>query len=295
MRVLAKFIGFVTSKPFTYDISNRNFVVDDRQIQLRNLLSPSFDIKAVILKSVQEKRLIVTIPWVVQYLYMLDYVSHSLNYYKEIFRILFELYTEYTGDSLAESFILRACLGWFFEQCSLFDDYFSYRMERQSSISSLEQGNMSSLVVYDENSLEKFLSPNLEHIVVAACPFLADLRVSIMPSRFEKQVSRTGRFRHITTTQAQNQNKGEIDAQTKLTEAFLQSQSLSVRRIVEFVIERVTSAVVKDFQFKYLIPIKNKTTEEVKTINSTDSVSFFLYPKKYLYQLFLFTNYFFFL
>lgn len=274
MRVLAKFIGFVTSRPYTYDVSNRNFVVDERQIQLRNLLLPTFDIKSIILKSAVEKKLVVTIPWIVQYLYMLDYVSLCLNYYKDIFRILYKLYTEHYGESLAEGFVVRACLGWLFEHCSSIDDYFAYRTETQTSLECLHRTK--SLVLYDQDLAKKCLSSNLEHIIVAACPFLADLRVSIMPSRFEKQVSRTGRFRHITTTQTGNANQkgqGVQDGHTKLTEAFLQSQSLSVRRIVEFVVERVTSAVVKDFQYKHLIPIKNEATEEVKRIKSSSPVN----------------------
>lgn len=277
MRVLAKFIGFVTSRPYTYDISNRNFVVDERQIQLRNLLLPTFDIKTIILKSATEKKLVVTIPWVVQYLYMLDYVSLCLDYYKATFRILYKLYTDHSSDSLAEGFVVRVCLGWLFEHCALTEDYFAYRTETQTPLESMH--HMKSLVMYDKDLAEKCLSPHLEHIIVAACPFLAELRVSIMPSRFEKQVSRTGRFRHITTTQTghpdqKGAQEGQ-DGQTKLAEAFLQSQSLSVRRIVEFIVERVTSALVKDFQYNHLIHVKNEVTEEIKQIKSINSVGSF--------------------
>lgn len=38
MRVLAKFIGYIISRPFSYD-SYRNTTVDNRQIQLRNTVS----------------------------------------------------------------------------------------------------------------------------------------------------------------------------------------------------------------------------------------------------------------
>lgn len=270
MRVLAKFIGFVTSRPYAYDISNRNFVVEARQIKLRNLLLPAFDIKPIILKSVAEKKLMVTIPWIVQYLYMLDYVSLCLDYYKDLFRILYNLYMEQTKMCLVEGFVVRTCLGWFFSHCSLTDDYFAYRMETKTSLDVLSQTKS---FVLDQDFVERCLSPNMEYIIVAACPFLADLRVSIMPSRFEKQVSRTGRFRHITTNQAGRTNQIQ-DGRIKLTEAFLQSQSLSVRRIIEFVVERVTSAVVKDFQYKHLIPIKVEATEAVKRIKSSIPVIF---------------------
>lgn len=97
-----------------------------------------------------------------------------------------------------------------------------------------------------------------------------------MPKRNLKTVSRTGRYRHITTKlfESSDQNpatasrsaKTEDDAQAKLIEAFLHSQSLSVRRTVEFVQERVFSAVIKDFQVEILIPFKRSVIEQVDRI-----------------------------
>lgn len=150
----------------------------------------------------------------------------------------------------------------------------------------------------------KIFDPLLEAVLQAACPFLADFRVSIMPRRManSKVVSRTGRYRHITpkicesppaanapsvssssllkasTTHAQSQaqeqqqqqqqqrNTDESDAQTKLIEAFLHSQTLSVRRTVEFAQERIYSAVVKDFQVEVLIPFKKRIIETIDEI-----------------------------
>ncbi|EDS44388.1 hypothetical protein CpipJ_CPIJ016914 [Culex quinquefasciatus] len=47
MRVLAKFIGYIISRPFNYD-SYRNSTVDNRQIELRNEVSGDA-IKALLL------------------------------------------------------------------------------------------------------------------------------------------------------------------------------------------------------------------------------------------------------
>lgn len=121
--------------------------------------------------------------------------------------------------------------------------------------------------------------PLLETVLNAACPFLADFRVSIMPRRNAKTVSRTGRYRHITpkiyetpsnTKATQPAQLSEDEKQTKLVEAFLHSQSLSVRRTVEFVQERVFSAVVKDFQVEILIPFKKAIIEAVDKIESNE-------------------------
>lgn len=268
MRMLAKFVGFVISRPFAYDTNNRNTTVDDRQIQLRNTLLPTFDIKSIILKAITEKKQIVIIPWVVQYLSMLDYVTLRLNYYKDVFCILFKLYVE---NSILETnflkyFIVKFCLGWLFEQSTLSECYFNYRQQHCS----VEMIKHSLKAV--NNGLEKeIFNPMYEALVVAACPFLSEFRVSIMPPRVEKHPSRTGKYRHITTMLTSTK-KEELDVKKKLTEAFLQTQSPSVRRIVDFVIERVTSAAVKDFQYNFLFKIKKEVAEQIKEITSIDEV-----------------------
>lgn len=113
--------------------------------------------------------------------------------------------------------------------------------------------------------------PLMENILNAACPFLRDFRVSIMPTKYSKTVSRSGKYRHITT-QKTTESKSSKDThdQTKLAEAFLQSQSLSVRRTIEFVIERTVSAVIKDFQIEILIPMKRKINDEINSIAETE-------------------------
>lgn len=131
---------------------------------------------------------------------------------------------------------------------------------------------------YHQTSTTSTFDPLLENVLISACPFLADFRVSIMPKRNLKTVSRTGRYRHITTKLFETSDqcsattnaaaKTVDDAQAKLIEAFLHSQSLSVRRTVEFVQERVYSAVVKDFQVEILIPFKKSIFEQVDKIQS---------------------------
>lgn len=126
------------------------------------------------------------------------------------------------------------------------------------------------------------MDPIMESILNSSCPFLADFRVSIMPTRHLKSVSRTGRYRHVTTKMsetvcvAKSQRPVAIDDQTKLADAFLYAQSLSLRRTVEFVIERTVSAVVKDFQVQVLLPLKkqaNDEANELPRINQRDLIN----------------------
>lgn len=322
------------------------------------------DIKDILRKSVINHKLIVTLPWVVQFISMLDPVSLRSDYYRDVFHILYELYVmtaanvEYNSMlSMRQTslFIIRSCLGWLFDQPNVPNEYYSYRQNRKQSkalmqtpptditLGPTEFTSVEILVpkaistffagkhqIYfnttfkqntDKNStatimgtLDKLdIQPNkfthemqltaaaaaaranrddhknvslpkydplLENILQAACPFLADFRVSIMPRRNSKTVSRTGRYRHITpkicespanAKATQPIQPNENDAQAKLIEAFLHSQSLSVRRTVEFVQDRVYSVVVKNFQVQILLPFKKSIIELVDKIQLKDS------------------------
>lgn len=368
LSVLAKFLGLILARPFVYEFGV-NTHVDSRQIELRNKASahflffslplslplrseqldfyfrflfgssqirPTIDVRELLRKSLTEQKLVVTLPWIVQFLAMLDAVTLRSEYYRQVFHLLYELYmltTDIRPDQprLAmrptSLFIVRTCLGWLFDQANAPNDYYDYRQNRKplaiAASTSVELTAAQILVPkhiahffhsdnhqvilnmdgsrLDEDrvltcALEKYpnekhvfggqkssqtanhtsFDPLLESVLISACPFLADFRVSIMPKRNSKSVSRTGRYRHITTklfesndqTASSSTTKPGDDAQARLIEAFLHSQSLSVRRTVEFVQERVFSAVVKDFQVEILIPFKKSINEQVDKIQS---------------------------
>ncbi|XP_053675612.1 protein disks lost [Anopheles nili] len=319
MRVLAKFLGFIIARPFQYE-GCESTLVKNRQIELRNMLLPPFDVKPVLLSSVVERKLIITIPWLVQYLSMLDMVTLRLRYYEELFRMLHEIYkaTAMCGATATNrdlfliptaKFIVRSSLDWLFDQSNVPEEYYNSSEltggPASDSVSKLitTVATRSQHVDNDGNPIDKpiVFSALLENVLSAACPFLADFRVSVMPSRVEKTVSRTGRYRHITTrysglvsqqqaSSTANETLAKIDtsvnvsstsvghdhskvspgnAQQRLVEAFLQSQSHSIRRTVELIIDRTTSAVIKDFQMLYLLPEKKAVHERVAGVCAT--------------------------
>ncbi|XP_058819510.1 protein disks lost isoform X2 [Topomyia yanbarensis] len=310
-----------------------NVSISENQHDSEYVLLPLFDVKSILLKAIAERKLIITVPWLVQYLAMLDGISLRLSYYKELFDILYELYLRTTAyESYTErrllvtptsKFILRACLGWLFEHPNIPEEYYSYRQKRRSLLS-IDEGlhNYKKLTMLVDNGFseeletssplvltkinERFqgtlnceikplrkgisesislkidsmvpknetvpLNPLLESILNASCPFLADFRVSMMPSKMEKTVSRSGRYRHITTKYSGattiGSNQKPTNDQHKLLEAFLRSQSLSVRRTMEFVIERTSSAAIKDFQMTHLLPRRKHTSEQIAALQA---------------------------
>jgi codanin-1 len=106
-----------------------------------------------------------------------------------------------------------------------------------------------------------------------------------MPARISKTVSRSGRFRHITTKFSGDSaiaGKAKLGSvKGRLLEAFLQAQSLSVRKTVEFAIERVFSAVVKDFQRQSLLKQRNETKLLVDRLEANEAEAELLCKKLY--------------
>lgn len=290
-------------------------------------MCPPLDIKDILRKSLSNQKLVVTLPWIVQYISMLDSITLRLNYYRDVFTMLYELYSMSTSLPQltirpTSIFILRTCLGWLFDQPNVPNDYYQYRQNRKP-LDELHEPNSNLIPVkifvpkeiqeYFTSKRKVVLAPNykyesddqlncclqqqqqytelngsaimekpsnhnqifdplLESILIAACPFLADFRVAIMPRKNLKTVSRSGRYRHVTTkiynspATKTSAMRIEEDTQTRLIDAFLKSQSLSVRKTVDFIIERTVSAVIKDFQVEHLISIKMNTLAQVDSL-----------------------------
>lgn len=327
MQLLAKFLGLLHAQPFLYSPSNGCSSIDKKQIELRNMIQPEFDVMNLLKVAILERKLLITIPWMVQYLAMLDHITLQLDYYRNVLNLLYELYIYLGGraDILqmrpTSVFILRTCLGWFFEGTNVAESYYVYRQNRTLSLNQLVQMKEISVLVPKPlvseltNNKDKPLvvksvnkkcpesltltldrseknqdlqftvdrtighfDPMLECILNVACPFLSKFRVTIMPPKYSKGVTRSGRhvtpkISEITTNNQVTKSQPAIqDSQGKLIEAFLHSQNLSVRRIIEFVIERTTSAVIKDAQIKILLPSKNEANKNVQSVTLVDPI-----------------------
>ncbi|CAD7002781.1 unnamed protein product [Ceratitis capitata] len=325
MIILAKFLGFVTAYPYSQYLRNAPIAgsIEKKQLLLRSLFQPHFSISQHLLEAIRNNKMLITLPWLVQYLAMLDNITLQLPDVTETTQLLFTLYTQigYNSSSMVLTpttiFILRCCLGWLLDKKPIIaEKYFIYRAtqkpmskdnnhecqtEQQTLIVDLIMarqkedyaGSSNNVVVMSNNKNlhhEKALNPILESLLTVACPFLAEFRVAIMPSKYatKKYVSRTGRYRHITTRIAESQpsaanspahrahkpNSNALNSQkmqqNKIIDAFLQSQNASMRRLIEFISDRVYKSAVKDGQHKFILPAKSnadKLVNEIKTSN----------------------------
>lgn len=174
-------------------------------------MNPDFDVRGIMVRAIDGRKLLVTIPWLVEYLAMLDFITIRLDYYRELFRMLYTIYLRvnvvdgYNGLCVMpqSKFIIRTCLGWLFEHPAVPEDYYNFNVKTNfSNALNMEWQKQQQLLHEEANCYignDAELNSHLESLIHSACPFLADFRVSMMPHRITKAVSRTGRYRHITT------------------------------------------------------------------------------------------------
>lgn len=260
-------------------------MVDNRQVELRNLQLPTFDVLSVLETALRRDTLLITLPWMVEYLAMLDPVTLQLDYYRKLLKTFYRVYVALSyqdNRSPMACFILRLCLGWLFDQSHVMASLCTLNL--LAIRSEFEDRKANKFSIGDDGLQSELLHPMLERILPVACPFLADFRLRIVQRKQNNRlVSRsTGRYRHIVTTQLPfvNQMEGTKtiqklttntqsipDNQSKLIEAFLQSQSPSLRKVVDFLIERISSTAIKDFQIQHFLEIKKSAQAEAKCVN----------------------------
>lgn len=95
LRVLAKFLAFVDMLPYQCRPESMTAEVAKDQLKLRRKYVPSLDLVKMIKESYRQQRMVVTLPWVIEFCSMLDPVSVQLPFYQRVFALLVETYRTY--------------------------------------------------------------------------------------------------------------------------------------------------------------------------------------------------------
>ncbi|XP_002060275.3 protein disks lost [Drosophila virilis] len=283
--ILAKFLGYVCAFPYNRSPNAANSCPQE-QLQLRRQFQPPFEMRLHLERAMRQGKLLITLPWLVQYLVMLDPVTLQLPAALDTLELLYALYAGIAKTHIPLQpravFIARSCLGWLLEsQPALSTGYYSHRRRMSTkpdaATAALVADCLRSLCFSDGGKVGSLL----EQMLPLACPFLHEFRVAIAPS--QRHVQRNGRYRYITTRLEQlGGGGGKNDStpdnesqfvpasdQRKLVDAFLHSQNASMRRLLEFVTERSFKCVVKDAQQTILLPSKSAADAQVNGIEST--------------------------
>ncbi|NXL96658.1 CDAN1 protein, partial [Tyrannus savana] len=244
LRLLAKFLGFLVFLPYrTVEQPTRD--LQDSALALRNQTLPILDILKLLRQSVRDQRSILTIPWVVEYLSLVDHIAPFLDYYRKVFGLLLQVYrlmvlSEDKKMSFLNKLLILAVLGWLFQVPSVPEELFFTTDDRQ------ERFMMDTVTCAQALDSVPLVD---QQLLYTCCPYLGELR-KLLASFVAGSGAKNGGFiRKITPTAAESlapkASVTQRKLQVELEQAFFHNQPSSLRRTVEFVAERVGSNCVK--------------------------------------------------
>ncbi|KFO63609.1 Codanin-1, partial [Corvus brachyrhynchos] len=244
LRLLAKFLGFLVFLPYrTAEQPTRD--LQDSALALRNQTLPVLDILKLLRQSIRDQRSILTIPWIVEYLSLVDHIAPFLDYYRKVFGLLLQVYrlmilSEDKEMSFLNKLLILAVLGWLFQVPSVPEELFFTTDDRQERF---VMDTVTSAQALD------FVPLVDQQLLYTCCPYLGELR-KLLASFVAGSGGKNGGFiRKITPTAAESlapkASVTQRKLQVELEQAFFHNQPPSLRRTVEFVAERVGSNCVK--------------------------------------------------
>uniref|UniRef100_A0A669PKE1 Codanin-1 C-terminal domain-containing protein n=1 Tax=Phasianus colchicus TaxID=9054 RepID=A0A669PKE1_PHACC len=229
LRLLAKFLGFLVFLPYrTVEQPTRD--LQDTAVALRNQTLPVLDILKLLRRSIRNQRSVLTIPWIVEFLSLVDHIAPFLDYYRKVFcLLLLMVLSEDKEMSFLNKLLILAVLGWLFQVPSVPEELFFATDVRQEGLDSVPLVD--------------------QQLLYTCCPYLGELRKLLASFVAGSGVKNGGFIRKITPTAAESlapkTSITQRKLQVELEQAFFHNQPPSLRRTVEFVAERVGSNCVK--------------------------------------------------
>ncbi|XP_078262327.1 codanin-1 [Rhinoraja longicauda] len=240
-RLLAKFLGFLTFLPYrTGDRPTRE--MQETSIFLRNKTMPVLNIYELLRRSIKNQRTILTVPWVVEFLSMMDHVAPFLDCYHKVFTLILHLHrcfvlTSEKKENYLNKLLILAGLGWLFQIPVVPEEIFFNEEKIPEFGTNVSDQGLDSVPLVDQQ------------LLYLCCPYLCELRKLLVSYVVGNGIKNGGYMRKITPTSAEpvvpTSSQTQQRLQAELEEAFFHNQPPSLRKTVEFVAERVGSNCVK--------------------------------------------------
>ncbi|XP_073466474.1 codanin-1 [Aquarana catesbeiana] len=245
LRLLAKFLGFLTFLPYrtTESLTGE---LKESAVAVRNQTLPMLDVLQLLRRSIQDHRTVLTVPWAVEYLSLMDGVGPYLEYYRNVFCHLLHLYryklilTDEKETGLLNKLLILAVLGWLFQVPTVPEEMFFNNEAVQNEIS------VGTIVTSQALDCVPLVD---QQLLYSCCPYLGELRKLLISFMAGYGAKNGGFIRKITPTAAEplmpKPTLSQKKLQSELEQAFFHNQPPSLRRSVEFVAERIGSNCVK--------------------------------------------------
>lgn len=105
-------MGYIVALPYTGDFKDDALKT---LLNVRGHAQPPINIEFRLKTSLTSNRVLTTIPWLVEYLINLDFVTLQLPAYERVIKILIMIHRNTRGKFSSAAYFLRLCLGRLFQ------------------------------------------------------------------------------------------------------------------------------------------------------------------------------------
>eukprot|EP00058_Branchiostoma_floridae_P011289 XP_002596777.1 hypothetical protein BRAFLDRAFT_73707 [Branchiostoma floridae] len=261
LRILGKFLGFIVFLPYrSPQLLPESMMAS--ALSVRNKVCQPIDIMKHLQDSLRQGRTILTLPWVVEYLSMMDPMAPKLDSYKEILSILLHIHRSIHHSPASylstSQLLVLLMLGWLFQVPAILTNMITLHPDADELV--VPNFNRNNCISLDSIQVVD------QQLLYTCCPYLGELRAVLM--EYDSGISsKGGSFRKITPLSF-NQEPKEVSKQQiqlQLEESFFHNQPPSLKRTVDFVVERVSSNCAKHVRAVVVQPLVQARRGELRT------------------------------
>lgn len=291
LNLLAKILGFVcfyNLETTRYDSPKKHIDFFKQQKSLRfdtGFQAPILDIETYLVNSLQNHVLIVAIPWVVHFLFFVDQITLTIDYFDDVLTILILVYKYYlptltNNSTTRQTFLNRMFIQLYLEKL-FFIKKFSFQ-DRMSKILNNKPKNdfFHQLKEKLQNVDHHFDSNNLDFntemvnadVIAHFFPIFSKMVVEVF-----KQAP--NEFRKITPTCVSiKQDTGfistskKVQMQNRIEDMFLNIHSSSMKKCIQFLSDQLAVTCIKHIKLNLYLCLKRKFFDDY--LNSDPELSY---------------------
>ncbi|XP_061429630.1 codanin-1-like [Lethenteron reissneri] len=235
-RLLAKFLGLIAFLPYrTHETTPTN--PQEPALDLRLQSAQVLDVDSALGEARGARRLVLTLPWIIEFLGMTDRGAARMKCYARVFRSMLHIYRSLVLEPSEacglNRMLLLLLLGWLFQVPSFPEEVFFAELP-QRVLEDPSGGGLDTLPLVDQQ------------LLFTCCPYIGELR-RLLATSLGGGTGRNGGFIRKINPTAMEPSVGlsQRQTQTELEQAFFHNLPASLKRTVEFVAERTCSNCVK--------------------------------------------------
>ena len=251
-RILSKFLGYIVFAPYESDNQSTNQNTD---LLKGDIILQPFKPDAIIATAVEEGKLLITVPWMAQYLSLMDEKSLMLKVNQSAFCLLVQLYRapnlRIQEAGLNGMFILFQ-LGWLFEQPHISSHAPFYQLLGDGSTNWNKQ-----LSDWRSSNVTDFISRSL---LLRFCPFINEVK---------NVLSKTGtgslrKIKPLTHVDKMPVVDSEKILKENMIQDFFKYKPKYFKETADFVVDRFCNNLKLDVNTRLMPEVLKDATETLK-------------------------------